>query len=104
MRGARIAPNRRGGGRAGGLALSLGGPRLGIFRGLTCIRGLGDQAKQQMSLLRDKEAENNFVIAKFYEKQKNLKAARIYYKEVIRKYDDTPWAVKASARLKVIGE
>jgi outer membrane protein assembly factor BamD (BamD/ComL family) len=57
-----------------------------------------------MARLKSKEAENNFVIAKFYEKQKNVKAARIYYKEVIDKYADTPWAAKAQARLKIIGE
>ena len=65
---------------------------------------LTPQAKQQMSYLKEKEAENNFVIAKFYEKQKNLKAARIYYKEIINNYTDTTCASKAQARLKVIGE
>ena len=48
--------------------------------------------------------ENNFVIAKFYEKQKNLKAARIYYKEVADNYADTSWGPKALAKLKMIGE
>ncbi len=65
---------------------------------------LTPQAKAQIALLRDKEAENNFVIAKFYEKQKTLKAARIYYKEIINQYADTPWALKAQARLQAIGE
>ena len=65
---------------------------------------LTPQAKDQMVRLKEKEAENSFVIAKFYEKQKNLKASRIYYKEVISKYPDTSWAVKAMERLKKIGE
>ena len=65
---------------------------------------LTPQAKQQIDILKEKEAENNFVIAKFYEKQKNLKAARIYYKEITNSYTDTTWAPKAMARLKVIGE
>jgi len=65
---------------------------------------LTPEAKEQMARLKDKEAENNFVIAKFYEKQKNLKAARIYYKEVANNYADTSWGPKAEAHLKIIGE
>jgi len=65
---------------------------------------LTPEAKAQMALLKEREAENNFVIAKFYQKQKNLKAARIYYKEVINNYADTSWAPKAIAILKIIGE
>ena len=65
---------------------------------------LTPEAQAQMGRLKDKEAENNFVIAKFYQKQKNLKAARIYYKEVINNYADTSWGPKAQAVLKIIGE
>lgn len=65
---------------------------------------LTPEAQAQMARLKDKEAENNFVIAKFYEKQKNLKAARIYYKEVAINYADTSWGPKAQAILIKIGE
>ena len=65
---------------------------------------LTPEAKAQMARLKDKEAENNFVIAKFYQKQKNFKAARIYYKEVAQNYADTSWGKKAVAQLKIIGE
>jgi len=65
---------------------------------------LTPEAQAQMAHLKDKQAENSFVIAKFYEKQKNLKAARIYYKEVINNYADTSWGNKAQAILKKIGE
>jgi len=65
---------------------------------------LTPEAKAQMARLKEKEAENNIVIARFYEKQKNLKAARIYYKEVVNNYADTSWAPKALAKLKTIGE
>ncbi len=65
---------------------------------------LTPEAQAQMARLKDKEAENNFVIAEFYKKQKNLKAARIYYREVINNYADTSWAPKATAILKIIGE
>jgi len=65
---------------------------------------LTPQAQEEMLILKTKQAENSFIIAKFYEKQKNLKAARIYYKEVAQKYPDTSWGVKALAKLKKIGE
>jgi outer membrane protein assembly factor BamD len=65
---------------------------------------LTSQAKDQISRLRDKEAENNFVIAEFYEKKNNYKAARLYYNDIINKYADTPLGPKAMARLKIIGD
>ncbi len=65
---------------------------------------LTPEAKAQIDLLKDKKAENNFIIASFYQKQKKLKAARIYYKEVAKDYADTPWGPKALAQLKIIGE
>lgn len=65
---------------------------------------LTPQAKDQISRLRDKEAENSFVIAKFYEKQKNFQSARIYYKTIVNKYADTKFGPTALARLKVIGD
>jgi outer membrane protein assembly factor BamD len=65
---------------------------------------LTPEAKEQMGRLKDKEAENNFVIADFYKKQKNFKAARVYYKEVADDYADTAWGAKAKAELKMIGQ
>ncbi len=65
---------------------------------------LNDEAKAQIGKLKDKEAENNFVIAKFYEKQKNYKAARVYYKDIVDKYPDTSWANKSLTALKIIGD
>src|SRR5277367_2717398 len=65
---------------------------------------LTPEAQAQMARLKDKEAENNYVIADFYKKQKNFKAARIYYKEVANNYADTSWGPKALAKLKMIGE
>ena len=65
---------------------------------------LTSEAKGQIARLRDKEAENNFVVAQYYEKQKNFKGARIYYNDIINKYTDTLWSFKAQARLKIIGD
>jgi len=64
---------------------------------------LTPQAKEQIGRLREKEAENAFLIAKYYEKQKNRKAAAVYYRDIADHYSDTVWGAKASARLKAIG-
>ncbi len=65
---------------------------------------LTQEAKSQISNLRGKEAENGFVVAQYYEKQKNYKAARIYYNDIVNKYADTAWGSKALMRLRVIGD
>ncbi len=64
---------------------------------------LTPQAKEQIFRLRDKEAQNAFLVAKFYEKQHNLKAARVYYRDIVDKYADTTWGTKAQARFQGIG-
>lgn len=65
---------------------------------------LTTQAKDQINKLRIKEAESAYVIAEFYEKQKNIKSAKVYYRDIVNRYPDTPWASKAVIRLKAIGE
>ncbi len=61
---------------------------------------LSEKAKKEIDRLRDKEAENNFLVAEFYEKQKNFKAARIYYQTVVDEYKDTKWAAKALKKIR----
>ncbi len=63
---------------------------------------LSKEAQDQINALRVKEAENAFVVAQFYEKQKKTDAARIYYNGVVEKYGDTLWAKKAADRLMVL--
>ncbi len=65
---------------------------------------LTPEAKKQIGRLRDKEAQNNFLIAKFYEKENNYKAACVYYRDIVNRYADTIWGPKALMRLKVIGD
>ena len=57
-------------------------------------------AHDHISQLREKEAENNFLIARFYEKQKKYTAARIYYSTVVEDYKNTSWAPKALEKLR----
>jgi len=60
---------------------------------------LSDQAKAQIRQLREKEAENTFLVAQFYEKQKNYKAAKIYYQSVVNDYDNSSWSAKSLERI-----
>jgi outer membrane assembly lipoprotein YfiO len=64
---------------------------------------LSDRARENIAKLREKEAENNFVIARFYEGQKNFHAARIYYQVVADDYRDTTWARKALEKIREVG-
>jgi len=63
---------------------------------------LSDKAKEQIGSLRSKEAENSFLIGKYYEKRREYNSAKIYYKEVVKKYKDTPWAKEAQEQLKTL--
>ncbi|MFP4473723.1 MAG: tetratricopeptide repeat protein [Candidatus Omnitrophota bacterium] len=61
---------------------------------------LKDSAKQQIRELREKEAENNFIIAEFYEKQEEFEAAKVYYHTIVDEYDKTEWASKALEKIR----
>lgn len=61
---------------------------------------LSNEAEKNIGKLKEEEAEANFNIAAFYEKQKEYASARIYYEDIINKYPDSPWAQKAQERLK----
>ncbi len=64
---------------------------------------LSQEAKGHIQNLRDKEAENNFIIAGFYEKQKQYDSAKIYYSMIIEDYKNTVWAQKALEKLQNLG-
>jgi len=61
-----------------------------------------EDAKEHIKELRNKEAENSFVVAKFYEKQKKYASARIYYQSIIDDYASTTWASQALERMREI--
>ncbi len=63
---------------------------------------LSNTAEKNISQIREKEAENNYNIGRFYEKQKAYQAAKIYYNDVVKNYSDSPWAIKAFERLRVL--
>lgn len=60
---------------------------------------LSNDAEKSISDLREKEAESSFNIARFYEKQGEYKAARVYYEDLLINYPRSKWAEKAQARI-----
>lgn len=57
-------------------------------------------ATAQLIELRNKEAEKNFNIAVFYEKQKKYTSAVVYYRIVLQEYPDSGYAASAGQKLK----
>lgn len=60
---------------------------------------LSQEAEANIATLNEKEAESYFNTARFYEKQRAYKAARIYYEYVINNYPKSIWAAKSLSTL-----
>jgi len=60
---------------------------------------LTQEAKVQIQALREKEAENSFLVARYYEKRKQYDAAKIYYQTVVDEYRNTTWSKKALLKI-----
>ncbi|WP_164908912.1 outer membrane protein assembly factor BamD [Candidatus Velamenicoccus archaeovorus] len=65
---------------------------------------LSDQAEQRIDELRDKEAQSNYEVGLFYEKQKAPDSAKIYYQYVVDNYPSSAWAKKSVERLQALEE
>ncbi|MCX7927182.1 MAG: outer membrane protein assembly factor BamD [Candidatus Omnitrophica bacterium] len=63
---------------------------------------LVNEAENRLKELSEKEAESNYQIGRFYEKQRDYKAAEIYYNATIEVAPESPWAVRAMERLKIM--
>jgi outer membrane protein assembly factor BamD len=63
---------------------------------------LSQEAEKNIELLREKEAESNYNIAIFYEKQKANEAAKVYYQDIVDNYPRSPWAAKALEKLQIM--
>ncbi len=59
-------------------------------------------AEKSIGQIREKEAEANYNIGLFYEKQKAFDSAKIYYNSIISGYAQSPWAAQAAARLQIM--
>jgi outer membrane protein assembly factor BamD len=57
------------------------------------------QARENLRKLEQKQTSNAFEIAKYYDKQKNYRAAVIYYNDVIRQQPGTPQGDRAKQRV-----
>ncbi|MCX8064388.1 MAG: outer membrane protein assembly factor BamD [Candidatus Hydrogenedentes bacterium] len=55
-----------------------------------------EELKKIRAEMREKIAEQKYIIAQFYEKKRAFNSARIYYKLISEKYQDTSWAKKAN--------
>ncbi len=63
---------------------------------------LSRDAEKNINALKEKEAESDYKIAIFYEKQKAFDSAKIYYREITDNYPDSQWAAKALERLEIL--
>jgi len=57
------------------------------------------QAQDNLKTLQGRKTENSYNIAKFYDKQRNYKAAYVYYNEVVQQQPDSPEAQRAKQRM-----
>ncbi|MFH0877390.1 MAG: outer membrane protein assembly factor BamD [Candidatus Omnitrophota bacterium] len=63
---------------------------------------IAQQAEQRIDELRDKEAESNFKVGQFYEKQKAYESAKIYYNHVIKTFPKSDWGQKSLERIQAL--
>ncbi|MDD5005080.1 MAG: outer membrane protein assembly factor BamD [Candidatus Omnitrophica bacterium] len=63
---------------------------------------LSKEAKEEIVSLTDKEAEKDFNVGQYYEKQKTYTSAGIYYEDVISKYPKSVWAQRSLERIQVL--
>ena len=63
---------------------------------------LSREAEKNIAQLREKEAQSNYDIARFYEKQKAYEAARVYYNDVVNNYSESQWAARSLERLRIM--
>ncbi|MFH1621746.1 MAG: outer membrane protein assembly factor BamD [Candidatus Omnitrophota bacterium] len=65
---------------------------------------ISEEAQDEILDLTDKEAQKDFNVGQFYEKQRSFSSAAIYYEDVIRKYPKSKWAEESMERIKILRE
>jgi outer membrane protein assembly factor BamD len=63
---------------------------------------LSQEAEINIAKLNEKEAAASYNTARFYEKQKAYRAAKIYYNNVVKNYPNSVWAAKSIEKLQVL--
>lgn len=64
---------------------------------------LQSDVDQEMTKLLEQRAQHAFEVAQFYEKTKHPESAKIYYRDLVTNYQDSPWAAQAQTRLQALG-
>ncbi|MCD5397729.1 outer membrane protein assembly factor BamD [candidate division NPL-UPA2 bacterium] len=62
------------------------------------------EVEEKVKLLRERNAERLYRIARFYKRGGHIRAAVIYYQAIIRKYPQSDWAVFSRERLSELQE
>jgi outer membrane assembly lipoprotein YfiO len=60
---------------------------------------LSQEAEKNINQLNERQAESDYKIAVFYEKQKAFDSAKVYYYGIIDNYPNSKWAKKAQEKL-----
>lgn len=63
---------------------------------------LTKEAIGEIVVLTDKEAEKDFNVAQYYEKQEVYSSAQIYYEDIIKRYPKSAWSQKSLERIQVL--
>lgn len=63
---------------------------------------LTKEAQAQIEALEDREAQSNFEIGEFYERQKKTESAKLYYEYVFTNFPKNQWGIKAFERYQVL--
>lgn len=63
---------------------------------------LSRDAEKNIEQLNEQEAEANFNIGRFYEKQKAYEAAKVYYNDTVNNHPNSVWAAKSLERLRIM--
>lgn len=64
---------------------------------------LSPEALERLKVLQEQRAEHEFGVAQFYERQRQMPSARLYYQGIVEQYGQTSWAPKAAERLQTLG-
>lgn len=65
---------------------------------------LSREAEKNIDQLKEKEAENNYNVAVFYEKQKSWEAAKVYYNDILTNHPQSIWAARAMERMRILDQ
>lgn len=60
------------------------------------------EAESKISELKDKEAEADYQVGEFYEKQGTLESALIYYHSVVKNFPASAWARASLEKIKIL--